>query len=75
MDNFTTKNVFKFERTRLGNKTTTKNGDNYGPYLYRNIENTELLSSWDKPTKESNYLYTGGDIGYNTDACIYYKNY
>lgn len=74
MDNFTNKNVYKFERTRLGNKTTTENGEKYGPYLYRNIENNELLASWDKPIKESNYLYKGEDVGYNTDACIYYKN-
>ena len=69
-----TQHIFKFERIRLGNKTTTQNGERFGPYLYRdNIDNT-LIASWDKPTKELNYFYKGEDIGYNTDALIYYKN-
>lgn len=67
-------NIFKFERIRLGNKTTSQTGEIYGPYLYRDVINNILWSSWDKPTKEENYLYKGQDIGYNTDALIYYKN-
>ena len=74
MQNYLTKKVFKFERTRLGHKTVTKYGEKYGPYLYRNIEDGKLLSSWDKPIKEDNYLYKGEEIGVNTDALIYYKN-
>jgi hypothetical protein len=66
--------IYKFYRKRLGNKTTTPNGDKYGPYLYRNTTDNTLLASWDKPTKESNYMYKGEDIGYNTDALFYYKN-
>ncbi len=69
-----TDNIFIFERIRLGNKITTPTGNKYGPYLYRDITNNGLLASWDKPTKEANYLYKGGDIGYNTDALTYYKN-
>lgn len=69
-----TQAVFKFERERLGNKTTTLNGEKYGSYLYRDTIDNTLIASWDKPTKELNYLYKGGDIGYNTDALIYYKN-
>lgn len=72
--NKTTQHVFKFERIRLGRKTTTKYGCKYGPYLYRDIINNTLIASWDKPTKEPNYIYKGEDIGYNTDALIYYKN-
>jgi hypothetical protein len=72
--NFTSVNVFKFERIRLGNKTTAQYGQKYGPYLYRNIITNELLSSWEKPIKGQNYLYKGEDIGYNTDALTYYKN-
>lgn len=71
--NKTIENVFKFERNRLGKKTSP-NGDSYGPYLYRDITNNTLLASWDKPTKEANYLYQGQEVGYNTDALIYYKN-
>ncbi len=71
--NKTTENIFKFERIRLGNKTTP-NGERYGPYLYRDTTNNTLLSSWDKPTKEVNYLYKGEEVGYNTDALTYYKN-
>lgn len=56
--------IFKFERSRLGNKKTTPNGNAYGPYLYRDITNNQLLASWDKPIKEANYLYKGQDIGY-----------
>ena len=73
-NNFTIQNVFKFERVRLGNKTVTPYGEKYGPYLYRNIANNLLVSSWDKPTKEHEYLYKGEDIGYNRDAIYYYKN-
>jgi hypothetical protein len=76
MGDFTNKHVYKFEKIRLGNKTTTATGGQYGSYLYRNIENGELLASWDKPSRESepNYLYKGEDVGYNTDALQYYKN-
>lgn len=70
----TREHIFKFERVRLGNKTTTITGTKYGPYLYRDIINNTLIASWDKPFKELNYLYKGEDIGYNTDALIYYKN-
>jgi len=69
-----TSNIFKFHRVRLGQKTTTLNGQKYGPYLYRDTTNGKLVASWDEPTKELNYLYKGQDIGYNTDALIYYKN-
>lgn len=68
-----TQPIFKFERIRLGNKTTPR-GEIYGPYLYRDTTDDTLIASWDKPTKELNYLYMGQDIGYNTDALIYYKN-
>ena len=71
--NKTTQHIFKFHRMRLGNKTTTQNGEKYGIYLYRDTTDNTLLASWDKPTKELNYLYKGGDVGYNTDALIYYK--
>lgn len=73
--NYLTQNVYKFERTRKGTKTTSAYGERYGPYLYRNVITNELLASWDIPTKEKTYLYTGEDVGYNTDALIYYKNY
>ena len=73
--NKTLNHIFKFHRIRLGNNnTTTLNGEKFGPYLYRDTIDNTLLASWDKPTKELNYLYNGGDIGYNTDALIYYKN-
>jgi hypothetical protein len=73
--NKVSQNIFKFERTRLGNKNkTTPYGEKYGQYLYRDITNNRLLASWDKPTKEVNYLYKGEEVGYNTDALIYYKN-
>lgn len=68
-----TQHIYKFERIRLGKKTT-QNGEKYGPYLYRDTINNMLISSWDKPSKDLNYLYRGADIGYNTDARIYYKN-
>lgn len=71
--NKTIENIFRFERIRLGNQTT-QNGAKYGLYLYRDITNNTLLASWDKPIKDVNYLYKGQDIGYNTDALIYYKN-
>ena len=70
--NKTSKHIFKFERIRLGNKTTP-NGETYGRYLYRDITNNLLLASWDKPTKDVNYLYKGEEVGYNTDALLYYK--
>jgi len=73
--NYASCNVYKFERMRLGHKTQTSSGAKYGPYLYRNIKNNELMSSWDKPIKEPFFLYKGEDIGYNADALIYYKNY
>lgn len=60
----------KFERILLGKKIKSY----AGPYLYRDIIDNTLISSWEKPIKHSNYLYTGGDIGYNTDALVYYKN-
>jgi hypothetical protein len=77
--NKTTNYVFKFERKRLGQKTTTAYGEKYGPYLYRDIIDNVLLASWDAPNKyatnkDANYLYKGEDIGYNTDALYYYKN-
>lgn len=73
--NKVTQPIFKFERTRLGNKNkTTTYGEKYGPYLYRDTIDNTLLASWDKPTKSLNSLYTGEDVGYNTDALIYYKN-
>jgi len=75
MLNFTSKKVFKFERKRLGYKTTTTHYEKFGPYLYRNTITNQLIASWDQPTNEPNYLYKGEDIGYNTDALIYYKNY
>lgn len=68
-----TEHIFKFERIRLGKKTT-QNGESYGPYLYRDIIDNTLIASWNKPTKELNYLYKGEDIGYNTDSLVYYKN-
>lgn len=66
--------VFRFERIRLGNQTTTQHGEKYGKYLYRDTTDNTLLASWDEPTKDINHLYKGCDIGYNTDALIYYKN-
>ena len=66
--------IFKFYRIRQGNKTRTINGGKYGPYLYRDTIDNTLIASWDKPTKELSYLYKGQDIGYNTDALLYYKN-
>jgi hypothetical protein len=72
--NKTIQPVFIFERVRLGYKTTTPDGSRYGTYLYRDITNNTLIASWDKPTKGKKHLYSGGDIGYNTDALIYYKN-
>ena len=66
--------IYKFERVRLGNKTVSESGAKYGPYLYRNIEDNTLLASWDNPTMSPDYLYKGEDLGYNTDALIYYKN-
>jgi hypothetical protein len=72
--NYLLLNVFKFERRHLGNKTITVSGEKYGPYLYRNMDNNNLISSWDKPIYNKNYLYKGEDIGYNTDALLYYKN-
>lgn len=73
--NKTNERVFRYERIRLGNKEKrTAYGESYGVYLYRDITNNKLLSSWDKPLKEANYLYKGSEIGYNTDALYYYKN-
>lgn len=67
--------IYKFERVRLGNKTVSESGAKYGPYLYKNIEENILIASWDPPTSTNpNFLYKGEDIGYNTDALIYYKN-
>ena len=66
--------VFKFHRIRLGNKTTTLNGEKYGPYLYKDTVDNTLIASWVKPTQKLNYLYQGEDIGYNIDALMYYKN-
>lgn len=54
--NKTVERVFRFERIRLGNKKTTPYGEKYGPYLYRDITNNTLLESWDKPTKDANYI-------------------
>ncbi len=70
-----TARVFIFERIRLGNPNKiTSFGEKYGPYLYRDITNNTLLSSWNKPTEEKQHLYKGDEIGYNTDALQYYKN-
>ena len=43
-------------------------------YIGDTLDNT-LIASWFIPTKELNYLYKGEDIGLNTDALLYYKNY
>lgn len=72
--NKNSQHIYQFHRVRLGNKTTTPSGENYGPYLYRDTTDNTLLASWDKPTKKINYLYKGEDIGSNTDALPYYKN-
>ncbi|MFY7727975.1 MAG: hypothetical protein ACOVRN_00510 [Flavobacterium sp.] len=66
--------TYTFERERLG-KTglMTSNGEKFGPYLYRNRRNRVLLSSWDKPVPNK-LLYKASDIGWHTDALIYYKN-
>ncbi len=74
MNSKLTKSIYKFERKRLGSKTLSSSGSKYGPYLYRNIEDNTLLASWDNPTMSPDYLYKGEDLGYNTDALIYYKN-
>ena len=66
--------IYKFERVRLGNKTRTKYGAPYGKYLYRDTIDGILIASCEKPTKDPNYLYTGSDIGTNSDALEYYKN-
>ena len=66
--------AYKFERMRLGKIIVAKNGHPYGKYLYRNIYSNELIASFDKPNKDANYIYTGEDIGINTDALTYYKN-
>lgn len=73
--NWAYRSVYKFERIRLGTKTRTITGLEYGPYLYRNTEKpSELIASWIKPYQGLDYLYKGEDIGTNTDALIYYKN-
>ena len=69
-----TSRIFKFKRERLGNKTVTPYGEVYGKYLYRNVITKELVASHDKPKKGVGFMYKGEDIGYNTDALIYYKN-
>ena len=72
---FLTEKIYKFERMRLGKKTVTESGMHYPPYLYRNLIDNTLLASYDKPKENLNYLYKGEQIGYNTDAILYYKNY
>ncbi len=67
-------NYFKYERKRLGYKTVSPNGTEYGPYLYRNLETGQLLASWDKPDKGKDYLYDAGSVGLYADALYYYKN-
>lgn len=62
---------YKFERKRLGNQVT-HSGQKYGPYLYRNLRSNVLMASWEAPNNKP--IYTGYDIGTNTDAMIYYKN-
>jgi hypothetical protein len=64
--------MYSFVRERLGKQIVTSAGDKFGPYLYRNIRNNVLISSWEKPN--NNQLYTSYDIGMNTDALVYYKN-
>ncbi len=67
--------VFAYERMRLGNRPSS-NGERYGSYLYRNTLTGELIASWDKPERpESNGMFKGENIGWNTDALAYYKNY
>jgi len=74
--NYSTINVYKFERKRLGRRISPYGG-RYGAYLYRNMHDNTLLASWDKPIwkKGLNYLYKGEDLGYCAYAMIYYKNY
>ena len=72
--------IYVFERMRLGHKTTTPYGEKYGKYLYRNTLTNELIASWDSPyihrTKQlKKDFFKGEDIGYNTDALVYYKSY
>lgn len=67
-------NIYKFERIRRGNKTVSPYGEKYGPYLYRNIKTNQLIASWDKPTRNNEYLYSSADIGLLSDALLYYKN-
>jgi hypothetical protein len=62
---------YVFERNRLG-KAQSSTYQNYGPYLYRNVKNKVLISSWEAPTGKN--TYTGYEIGTNTDALVYYKN-
>jgi hypothetical protein len=66
--------IFIFERNRLGNNIVTKNGIQFGPYLYRNIQNNVLVASWKKPSINKQ-LYYGYEIGTNTDALVYYKTH
>ncbi len=64
--------MYRYIRQRLGNQIVTSRGEKFGPYLYRNIRNNVLISSWDKPTNKD--VYTSSDVGMNADALIYYKN-
>jgi hypothetical protein len=72
-----TKPIYKFERLKLGNRLAP-NYTEYGKYLYRNTITNQLIASYESPFTENNILkkdlFNGEDIGYNTDALIYYKN-
>ena len=53
--------IFRFERIRLGKKTKSSTGDKFGPYLYRDIIDNTLISSWEKPMKKRiDYLWYCG---------------
>ena len=66
--------IYRFERKRLGNKTLTSSYGKYGSYLYRDTITNHLIASWEKPTNDPSTMYSGYDIGTNTDALEYYKN-
>ncbi len=65
--------TYKFERERLGKIISPSETSQYGKYLYRNLRNGVLISSYDKPTGKS--IYTSKDIGFDIgEAFPYYKN-
>lgn len=74
--NYLHKNVYKFEKILHDNITLHLSGERYGPYLYKNIDDNEIVASWVAPdyNKRINFLYSGEEIGYNKDAIIYSKN-